>query len=224
MIPVLAALALLAAILAFRGQNDQQDVLERWDFTLNPEGHKVYSDVAEQIKWDRRMYEESYDEAAMEDVRGNVKQAIHLLSFAAQVATESTLRVLALLRNAGILATHAEAIAPVPALTPVAFNASRLSLLATLHGIVHAFLVSTRERLALRLLILRCAVRAAAGLLRRATLRLCDEMAGRRWIRLRQAREDHATVTDESLATLRLVLASLAAVPRPEPMRQRKPA
>jgi hypothetical protein len=110
----------------------------------------------------------------------------------------------------------AEAIAPMPPLRPGMFHARQLATLAGLHQVGHHLLITTRERLHLRLAVLRCGVRAATWLVIRATWGARKDINDtRRWRHVDEVRGDLGLVTDETLASLRGVLASLAAVRRP---------
>jgi hypothetical protein len=97
---------------------------------------------------------------------------------------------------------------------------AQLRTLAGLHTLCHYLLATTRERFRLRVAVLRYGFRAALGLLRRNTQALViePEVAGD-WNRVALIRADIGTLTDESLESLRVLLASLAAVRR-EPGRR----
>ena len=143
-------------------------------------------------------------------------EAIQFLVIGSRVVGECSESLVVLLRSTWVLSRHAAAIAPIPPLRPSGFRARELATLAGLHIFGHHLLITTRERLRLRLAVLRCAVRAASALLLRATWRTREapsKAAG--WARIGALRADLGTLTDESLLSLRAVLASLAAVRRP---------
>ncbi len=223
MVPL--AFALLLILLATLGAHDEQRVLERWDMRLNPEGLRVYSDVADEILWNRRMVESSVDSAAKAKAEGSFSETIRFLDAAGWILGHCSESLLALIRNVGQLARFAEAIAPMPPLDPEQYRVRRILLLAGFHNLAHHSLVSTRERLWLRLAVLRGGIRACVPILARAISRTRDRADDpARWGRLEDARADLASLTDESLGTLRSVLGSLAAVRRPVEAAERKPA
>jgi hypothetical protein len=215
-VTVLAGVALLVVFLLVAGHHNEQEVARRWDMMMNPEGLRVYSEVADQISWERRMAQTSYDDAAQAHVRGDSAEALRFLDVGSRVVGDCSTSVLALLRNMATLSRYAAAIAPVPPLRPSSFHARQLATLAGLHQLGHHLLLTTRERLHFRIGVLTYGVRAATWLALRATWALRTRMADpRRWRRVDEVRGDLGTLTDESLDTLRAVLASLAAVAIP---------
>lgn len=224
-IPAMFAALMLVLILAIAGHHSEQDVVSRWEMTLNPEGLVVYSTIAEQIAGERWLAQTSYDDAARANLRGDLADALRFLNLGGAVVSDCSETLRSLLVNLAGLAARAAAIAPVAPLWPASFHAVRLMSLAGLHQIGHHLLVTTRQRLTLRLAVLRYGVRAATRLVIRSTGWLGQDPAdSRRWHRVDELRGDLGALTDESLETLRVVLASLAAVPRPQPVRERKTA
>jgi hypothetical protein len=215
-VTVLAGIALLFVFLLMAGHHNEQEVARRWDIMMNPEGLRVYADVATQITWERRMAQTSYDDAAQANAGGDIGEALRFLDVGARVVGDCSATVLALLRNMATISRYAAAIAPVQPLRPASFHARELATLAGLHQLGHHLLVTTRERLHLRVGVLACGVKAATWLALRATWTLRSRMFdARHWRRVDEVRGDLGTLTDESLETLRVVLASLAAVPIP---------
>jgi hypothetical protein len=219
-----AALGLLA-YLATAGQQDEARTLREWEMILSPECSRLYDEVSQQILLDHRMVGELYTDAAGARVEGREQAMVNFLQVGARLVGDCSGSLRALLRNVSILSRHAAAIAPMSPLRPAAFRVGVLFTLAGCHQVAHHFLVTTRERLHLRIAVLRCGVVAATHLLRRATRRTAasptDDL---RWGRMEIVRADLGTLTEESLATLRFTLASLAAVPRPVESAARKPA
>lgn len=213
---LLVGIALLVVFLLVAGHHQEQEVARRWDMMMNPEGLRVYADVANQVAWERRMAQTTYEDAARANARGDVGEALRFLKVGAKVVSDCSLSILALLRNMITISRYAAAIAPVTPLRPAAFHARQLATLAGLHQVGHHLLITTRERLHFRIGVLACGVRTAAWLARQATHRLRKNLGDtRRWQRVDEVRDDLGTLTDASLETLRAVLASLAAVPVP---------
>jgi hypothetical protein len=100
------------------------------------------------------------------------------------------------------------------------FHVGQLRTLAGIHAVGHHLLATTRERFRLRVAVLRYGLRAAVGMLLRNSRGLVSRPETiSEWDRLTMIRADVGTLTDESLESLRVLLASLTAVRR-EPGRR----
>ena len=217
--------AFLVLLLVLLGQQHEQTALREWEAILNPEGAELYGHVSLQVHHENVRAQESYSAARRAYDQGRKAEAIRFLEIGGRVVGECSASLIYLLRNIWTLSRSAAAIAPVQPLRPVGFRTSELATLAGLHQLAHHLLITTRERLALRLAVLRCGVRAAAILLTRATRRTREHPeSAPSWARIDLLRTDLGTLTDESLASLRVVLASLAAVRRPAAEGARKTA
>jgi hypothetical protein len=209
-------IVLMLVFLVLVGHHNENEALRQWEAVLNPDGAHVYAQVAEQVEQKRAMVERSYEGAARARTDGCTQEAVRLLELGGRLVEDCSPSLLRLLRNILVLSRHAAAIAPVPPLRPKDFRVVQLVTLAGVHRFGHHFLMTTRERLEFRLTVLRCGVKAAAGLLLRATRATIQAPSSdARWRRIEAVREDLGTLTEESLASLRVVLASLAAVQRP---------
>jgi hypothetical protein len=95
---------------------------------------------------------------------------------------------------------------------------TELASLAYLNGLVHQFLVSTAERFRLRVYVLGQSFGLAMRALLRSTQRIAHDEpeAEREWDQVDAVRQDFDTLTRDSLATLRVLLTSLAAERREE--------
>jgi hypothetical protein len=225
MMVVAASALLLLGYLAVAGQRDENRTLREWEMILSPECSRLYDEVSEQILLDRRMVGELYTDDAGARKEGREQAMRNFLEVGGRLVGDCSGSLTALLRNVSVLSRHAAAIAPIPPLRPAAFRVGVLFTLAGGHRVLHHLLVTTRERLHLRIAVLRCGVIAATRLLRRATLRtVAVPTDDARWGRMDSVRSDLGTLTDESLATLRFTLASLAGVPRPVESGARNPA
>ncbi len=222
---VLSATVLLLFFLVLLGLHNVSAAFSEWEYVLNPEGLQVYTMVAKEILWDRTMAQTSFEDAFVANMRGDSKAALRHLDIGSSVVGDCSDSLRKLLHNTTVIARQAAAIAPPPPLLPSRFNAGTLKTLAGINWLFHHFLITTRERLAFRFGVLRFGVREAVRLVLRATMHLKQGMGeGQRWRRVDEVRGDLGTLTDESLVTLRLVLASLAAVRRAEPVSARKTA
>jgi hypothetical protein len=217
----LVSLSFLVLFLLLAGYHNEQTILEQWDIVLNPEGHQSYSLAADKSAWGHRMAQITYDDAAKAHANGNLAEALRLLDLGSRVVGDCATDTMALLRGVATLAGYAEAIAPMAPLRPAAFHGRQLATLAGLHQLGHHLLITTRERLHLRLAVLRCGVRAGGWLVARATWGVQKDIGDpRRWRHVDAARGDLGLLTDEALSSLRVVLASLAAVRRPAPAKE----
>jgi hypothetical protein len=120
--------------------------------------------------------------------------------------------MLRLLSSMAVFSRMVAAMAPVAPLRPQDFRLGQLANLAQLNRLLHQFLVSSAERFRLRLYILGQSFGLAMRALMRSTERLLGRGsdADREWEQVEAIRHDFAKLTDESLESLRVLLASLA--------------
>lgn len=203
-----------ALFLFLVGRRNESRAREQWLMVLTAEGERRYNDLAERVRHERWMAEESYGAAAKARDEGSLEEAVRLLRVGASVVESCSDTVPALLRGLGLLARQAAAIAPVLAPQPYGFLLRGLRERAGFVVVLHHLLSTTRERLALRVRWLRYAVPACTRWLlrfsRRAQAR--PENAGE-WARIMVGRHDLGVLTEDSLDSLLVVLRSLAAVP-----------
>lgn len=213
----LIALTLLGglAFLIMMGRLDEVATLRDWEIALNPEGHEVLTRVAEHVRAERGMAEESYARAAEARRDGSLDEAVRFLHTGSRVVESCSETLPSLLKNLAVLSWQAAAILPAPPLRPLRFHMTQLRTLAGLHAVGHHLLATTRERFRLRVAVLRYGFRAGLGMLRRTTQALVVQPEGLAdWTRIAMIRADLGTLTDESLESLRVLLASMAAVRR----------
>ena len=213
----LMALTLLGglAFLILMGRFDEAATIRDWQIALTPDGHAVLARVAEHVRAVRGMAEESYARAVEARNDGSLDEAVRFLQTGSRVVESCSETLPSLLKNLAVLSWQAAAILPTPPLRPLRFHMAQLRTLAGLHALGHHLLATTRERFRLRVAVLRYGLRAALGLLRRNTQALVIRPeAVADWNRVAMIRADLGTLTDESLESLRVLLASLAAVRR----------
>jgi len=194
-----------------------------WEMALSPEGQEIYESVQETILAQSSMIESSYGTAEVRRAEGSMEEAVRLLQVGSRAVEACAPSFLHLLKSIGQLSRHAAAIAPVAPLRFGAFRTVQLKTLAGLHQAAHQFLVTARERLHLRLVVIGCGLRAVVGRLLHVSRRAGTRPEGDAdWGRVRALRADLVTLTGESLVTLQSVLESLSAFPvaaRPRPAR-----
>src|SRR5262249_4899324 len=97
-----------------------------------------------------------------------------------------------------------------------------IASLAYLNKLIHQFLVSTSERFRLRVYILGRSVAMASRFLMTSTRRIVDRTpeSEKEWEQIQAIRQDFQTLTDESLASLKVLLTSLSAERREDVLRR----
>ena len=199
--------------LVLMGRLDEAKTLRDWEMALTPEGKVVLNTVANQVRHERGMAEESYESAKTARENGSIDEAVRFLRAGASVVESCSATLPELLRNLSVLSWQAAAILPTPPLRPLSFRLGRLRTLAGIHTVVHHLLATSRERFRLRIAVLRYGLGAAVGLLLRNTSALISRPETRpTWERIAHIRADLGTLTEESLTSLRVLLGSLAAV------------
>lgn len=207
------------------GRHNEATTARDWEMALTPMGEAILGEVAEGVRAQSVMIETSYGSAERERAAGSFDEAVRLLSVGSRAVEACAPSMLHLVKSIGVLARQAAAIAPVTPVRPAAFRAVELRTLARLAAVAHHLLVTARERLGLRLAVLRYGFRAIVGRLLGATHAAAsqpDEAA--HWDRVGALRGDLGALTDESVETLRLVLVSLGAVPATAVRPARRPA
>lgn len=201
-------------LLALLGQRNEDATRERWEAALDGTG-PTFTEVSQRIHDERDMVEHSFQVAETARDDGKAAEASRFLRLGASMAESCSETLPGLLKNLSVLSRQADSIAPVERLEMSSFTLKRLRTLMAIQGIVHSLLVTSRERLQLRLRVLRYSVPAVTRWLIRAAYSTADAPAiERRWRELGDVRADMEALTDESLESLRIVLQSLAATAR----------
>ena len=207
------------------GRHNEAVTARDWEIALSPMGEAILAEVAEGVQAQTFMIETSYKTAERERAAGSLDEAVRLLSVGSRAVEACAPSMLHLVKSIGVLARQAAAIAPVTPLRPAAFRSADLRTVAGLATLAHHLLVTARERLGLRLAVLRYGFRAIVGRLLGATDAAASRPdEGAQWARVGALRADLGTLTQESVGTLQLVLASLGAVPAATGRPARRPA
>ena len=218
---VLGGLAFLVIV----GRHNEAATARDWEMAITPMGEAILAEVTEGVEAQRFMIETSYASAERERAAGSYDEAVRLLAIGSRAVAECSPSMRHLVRSLGVLARQAAALAPVAPLPPAAFRGAEMRTAAGLAALAHHLLVTARERLGLRLAVLRYGFRAVArrliGASRAAAIRPEEDAP---WDRVRVLRADLGTLTRESVETLRLVLVSLGAVPAAAGRPARRPA
>jgi len=79
------AVALLVGFLLLAGRHNELAVERDWEFVLNPEGHRLYSDTVDDILRDRGVTEQMYEDALKARTEGQTEKAIRFLEAGSMV-------------------------------------------------------------------------------------------------------------------------------------------
>jgi hypothetical protein len=204
------------------GLRNERAVKRDWELLLTPKGETLYHDIEGKISTEMALAEMTYDEAFAVRELGSVDEAIKLLDVGYRVIEKFAPNMLRLLSAMASFSRMVSAMAPVTPLRPRDFRLAQLVSLAYLNGLLHQFLVSTAERYRLRLYILGRGFALGTRFLLDSTQRIGrgEAETEREWDQIQAIRQDFQTLTDESLASLRVLLTSLAAERREEVLRR----
>ena len=204
------------------GLRNERAVKRDWELLLTPKGETLYRNIEGKVSTEMALAEMTYDEAFAIRELGSVDEAIRLLDVGYRVIEKFAPNMLRLLSAMASFSRMVSAMAPVTPLRPRDFRLTQLVSLAYLNGLLHQFLVSTAERYRLRLYILGRGFALGTRFLLDSTQRIVrgDDATEREWEQIQAIRHDFQTLTDESMASLRVLLTSLAAERREEVLRR----
>lgn len=210
------------AILYLFGRRNERAVRRDWELLLSSTGEKLYSSIEGRVHTELALADVAYEEALSFRELGSVEDAMRLLDTGYQIIERFAPSMLRLLGAMATFSRMVSAMAPVEPLKPRDFKLSQLASLAHLHRLLHHFLVSTSERFRLRVYVLGRSFALATRYLLHATHRLVagEPSAERDWRQVQDIRHDLQTLTDESLASLRILLTSLGAERREDMLRR----
>ncbi len=214
MIGLTAATTLLVLFLLAR--RNEQAVKRDWQMMLSPKGQLLYRSLEDRVLAEKELADVAWDGAFSVRQLGSMDEALRLLEVGYKVIERFSPNMLRLLASMAVFSRMVAAMAPVAPLRPRDFRLAQLASLAQLNRVLHHFLVSSAERFRLRLYILGQSFGLATRALLRSTARLLggQSHAEREWEQVAAIRHDFGTLTDESLQSLRALLASLAAQDR----------
>ncbi len=203
-------------VLYLFGRRNERAVRRDWELLLSPRGERVYRAIEGRVQGEMELAKITYDEAFAVHALGSVDEAKQLLDVGFKVIERFAPSMLQLLSTMARFSRMVSAIAPVPPLRPRDFRVAEIVSLAYLNGVLHQFLVSTSERFRLRLYIIGRSFGLATRFLLRSTERIVkgEPEVDREWKQIDSIRHDFATLTDESLQSLHVLLTSLAAEDR----------
>jgi hypothetical protein len=215
-IVLVAPVAILLFVLFHFGRRNEQAVRRDWELLLTPKGERIYKSIEDRMQGNLDLAELTYDEAFTFKELGSVDEARHLLDVGFRVIEQFAPNMLRLLSAMATFSRMVSAMAPVKPLQPAGFRLAQLASLAYLNQVLHQFLVSTGERFRLRVYVLGRGFGMATRFLVQSTQRIVSDApeSEREWQQIEALRDDFQTLTDESLASLKVLLTSLSAEKR----------
>jgi hypothetical protein len=200
-----------------------------WESLLNANDQTLYARLRSQLDGNMAMADYAYDKAEEHRTVGSVDEAIRLVELGYAMIERAAPDLRRLLAGMNVFSRMVSAMVPVTPLRPRDFKVAQLASLAALNQILHRFLVTAQERFRLRLYVLTQGLGMVLRFLAGSTRRIRDtrSTADRDWNDLSSLRSDFRTITDESLESFRMCLASLAAqgrrLPPPPPASSDEP-
>lgn len=184
-----------------------------WETLLGGQEQGLYARMRSQLDGGLAMADYAYDRAEAQRQVGSVDEAIRLLELGYGTIERVAPDLRRLLAGMAVFSRMVSAMVPVQPLRPRDFKVSQLASLAALNQVLHRFLVTAAERFRLRLYILGQGLGMVLRFLAGSTRRIRDarSTADRDWNDVNALRSDFRTISDESLESFRLCLASLAA-------------
>lgn len=207
----LSALSCLMVLYLVARRNERA-VRRDWETLLTPRGEKLYKTIETRVRNEAGMADLTYEHALVYRELGSVDEAIRLLDVGYQIIGKFSPNMLRLLAAMATFSRMVSAIAPVQPLHPKDFKVVQIMSLAYLNGMLHQFLVSTGERLRLKIYILGRSFGLATRFLMRSTQNIVERRPNseKEWEQIEAIRQDFQTLTDESLDSLKVILTSLA--------------
>jgi hypothetical protein len=183
-----------------------------WEMLLNTNDHALYAKMRSQLDGDLAMADYAYDKAEEHRTVGSVDEAIRLVELGYAMIERAAPDLRRLLAGMTVFSRMVSAMVPVAPLRPRDFQVAQLASLAALNQILHRFLVTASERFRLRVYVLGQGLGMVLRFLAGSTRRIRDTRSAsdRDWNDVAALRNDFRTITDESLESFRVCLASLA--------------
>jgi hypothetical protein len=184
-----------------------------WETLLGTKEQGLYARMRSQLDGELAMADYAYDKAEEHRQVGSVDEAIRLVELGYAMIERAAPDLRRLLAGMAIFSRMVSAMVPVAPLRPRDFKVAQLASLAALNQILHRFVVTAAERFRLRLYVLGQGLGVVLRYLAGSTRRIRDTRStmDRDWNDVAALRSDFRTITDESLESFRICLASLAA-------------
>ncbi len=203
----------LLVVLMMRASHHHAALRREWEFVTSPWATTALESMEAAAAAEAAALDGAYRSAMRARAAGSREEALRMLDVGLRLAERVTPDWLTLMRALTILARMADAVTPIQPLNPWNYRWPALGLLTLLGTIAHHITITTRERLRLRVYVLRGGWRIALAGVRRSTSNLHRRDSDRDWRRVEAIRDDLATLTRDSVAAFHAVLLSMSAAP-----------
>lgn len=166
MIPVLLSAVAAAAVVLALGRFDRRRALRRWDFVLSGRAEKAAAALEERFAEDTDIAAHTYGLALDRKAALSYDEAVRLLGIAAETIAEAAEDRQRRLRALSIYARMAQAIVPVPPLSPSPFRLPETRSLARIAAWIQDLLATYEERFRFRLTVIGIGIRLVVRSLR----------------------------------------------------------
>jgi hypothetical protein len=215
--PILLLGAVLGALLVLflQGRRNERATTRDWVPLLTPGREALVKREHSRLQDGLTLADVAYDRAATLRELGSVKEARQLLKVGYGLIDRFAPDLFRLLAMMTVYSRMVSAVVPVSPMRPERFRTTGVSVLVRFAVFAHHLLVDSAERFRFRLYVIGQSARLLLRGLARATARLAgrpepeqDEVD---WEHLHAIRSDFRALTDESIESLRTLLASLDA-------------
>jgi hypothetical protein len=191
-------------------RNEEQTIRD-WELVLTNKGKQRLEAVRSYMNTELALLDWTYERAKEAGDLGRPEEARRLLDTGFRLIEAYCPSWTSSLAEMSILSRMVSAMGSVRPLQPEAFGLREIAQLARFNEFIHHFLVTSGERFRLRLYILARAFGTVARIVARSTVHLKARAAEPNWEAVEAARRDVRTLSDESIQTFQLLLASLEA-------------
>ena len=214
---VAAAGCFSGLLLALEAARRERATIRRWDVAPTPKGERTYNAFEGRVRDLAQLVDLTLARAAVLHRAGPSDEAQRVLAVAHRLLRLFVADMLGLHAGMADFSRSAAALHGVPGLPARRLCTSPLAWRAHLCNLVQPFLVTAGERFRLRLVTLRNGLLLLNGIVagEHQRLRGCEgARLSADWQVLEAVRADLETLTGETLDSLHLLLAALAAQPR----------
>jgi hypothetical protein len=211
---LLAALLVVTPLLLYlAGRRSERATMKDWELILTPHGETVYQEMKGKVHADLALSSLAYQRAARARHENSIEEALRFLDIGCRLVEDFAPSMIRSLAAMAVLSRMVSAMVPMRSLRPKAFQVRQLVNLAYLNGFIHNLLVTAAERFRLRVYILSRGFSVATRLLFRSERLVAEhpQAAVAEWDQIEALQRDIHTLSDESIESFRMLLASLNA-------------
>lgn len=220
MIWLLAGVLGLPAFLAFMALANRRRWQE-WDSALSPDGAAACQRLQVQLAQDQEMIDDAYTRARALRETGQEDHALRLVDYACALMTEASEDRTEQLRDMRVYVRMLTAAVEPPPLRQQ-FQLLELRGLAAVFGLLRLLVMTSAERIILRLYAIQFGFWSLVRSVQRATGRARRPKASKAWATLLAGQHDFAALDQETLATFEAVVQSIILRARQEQAEARR--